>query len=81
MHLAERNMWRIVAKLLWAFDISEPVDPVTGQVQPLDVNAFSSAILSCPLPFKVQVKPRSPQHLEVITRELGRANEFMSQWE
>jgi len=81
MHLAERSMWRIVAKLLWAFEISEPVDPATGMVLPLDVNAFNSAILTCPLPFKVQVKPRSQQHLECITRELSQAQQFMSQWE
>lgn len=26
VHLAERNQWRIVAKLLWAFEIQEPKD-------------------------------------------------------
>lgn len=81
IHLAERNMWRIVAKLLWAFDISEPVDPVSGNTLPLDVNAYNSAILSCPLPFTVQVKARSKGHLTCIQNELSSAMEFMSQWE
>lgn len=74
-------MWRIVAKLLWAFDISEPVNPVTGAVMPLDVNAYNSAILSCPLPFTVKVVPRSKEHLACIERELDSAMNFMSQWE
>lgn len=81
LHLAERNMWRIAAKLLWAFEISEPVDPVTGQVIPLDESAYTSAILLCPLPYTVKVVPRSEKHLACIQRELHDAMNFMSQWE
>ncbi|KAF2492584.1 putative cytochrome P450 oxidoreductase [Lophium mytilinum] len=79
-HDYSRNMWRITAKLLWAFDISEPVDPVTGKVTSLDVDAYNSAVLLCPLPFKVKVVPRSKEHLAVIERELDDATKFMSQW-
>ncbi|KAK9378461.1 cytochrome P450 [Kockiozyma suomiensis] len=81
MHLAERNMWRIVAKLLWAFELSEPVDPISGNVIPLDVQAYNSAILLRPLPYKVTVKPRSPDHLKSVQGELASAMKFMSQWE
>ena len=81
LHLAERNMWRIVAKLLWAFEISEPVDEATGEQLPLDVNAFSSAILMCPLPFKARITPRSKEYLAVVEKELSNALEFMSAWE
>ncbi|TVY87600.1 Cytochrome P450 monooxygenase, partial [Lachnellula willkommii] len=80
MHLAERNMWRIAAKLLWAFDISEPLDSM-GNVVPLDPDGYNSAILVAPLPFKVRVVPRSKEHLVAIERELAGAKEFMSQWE
>lgn len=80
MHLAERNMWRIAAKLLWAFDISEPIDE-KGNTLHLDPNGYTSAILISPLPFKVKVVPRSKEHLEAIERELVGAQEFMSQWD
>ncbi|OAL22040.1 hypothetical protein AYO20_11276 [Fonsecaea nubica] len=80
LHLAERNMWRIAAKLLWAFDISEPKDPITSEVIHLDENAYTSAILMCPLPFKVDITPRSADHLACIERELSSAMSFMSQW-
>ncbi|KAH0835069.1 putative cytochrome p450 protein [Fonsecaea pedrosoi] len=73
-------MWRIAAKLLWAFDISEPKDPRTGEVIHLDENAYTSAILMCPLPFKVDITPRSADHLACIERELSSAMSFMSQW-
>jgi hypothetical protein len=74
-------MWRIAAKLLWAFEISDPIDPATGKAIPLDINAYNSAILLCPLPFTVNVAPRSEAHLACIQRELDDALGFMSQWE
>jgi len=80
VHLAERNMWRIASKLLWAFDISEIDDPVTGKVQHLDENAFTSAILLMPLPFKVKVVPRSKEHLARVEQELDHAHAFMAEW-
>jgi len=35
IYLAERNMWRIASKLLWAFEFSEPIDPKTRKVKHL----------------------------------------------
>ncbi|KAH8901190.1 putative cytochrome P450 oxidoreductase [Thozetella sp. PMI_491] len=81
IHLAGRNMWRIASKLLWAFEFSEPVDPATGKVMPLDPNAYNPGILQAPLPFKVQIKPRSEAHISIIRREFAQAQEFLSQYE
>lgn len=75
IHLAERNMWRIAAKLIWAFDIRELDE------RPLDVDAYTSCILVSPLPFQVKVKPRSEMHLTTIKRELVQAQEFLKQYE
>jgi len=78
MHLAERNMWRIAAKLLWAFDFSEPIDSKTGKVMPLDPDAYNPGILQAPLPFKVGIKPRSAKHVAVIKKELTGALSFLA---
>jgi cytochrome P450 len=75
IHLAERSMWRITAKLLWAFEFSEKPDA------PLDVNAYNSANLVRPLEYSVNVQPRSPAHLAVIKRELSGAMEFLKQYD
>mgnify|MGYP002380122861 FL=1 len=80
IHLAERSMWRITAKLLWAFEFEEPIDPETGEVKHLDPNAYTSSNLVCPLPFDIRVKLRSAEHGEVIRRELANAEEFLSQY-
>lgn len=74
-------MWRIASKLLWAFDFAEPIDPVTGKVIPLDIDAFTSGILTCPLPFKVKVTPRSQGHVSTIQRELKGSLDFLSAFE
>jgi hypothetical protein len=68
-------MWRIAAKLIWAFKIYE--DPTA----PLDVDAYSSSILVSPLPFKVRVEPRSQKHMETVQRELVQALDFLKQYE
>ncbi|KAK4150414.1 putative cytochrome P450 oxidoreductase [Chaetomidium leptoderma] len=81
MHLAERNMWRIAAKLLWAFEFSEPVDPKTGKVMPLDPDAYSPGILQAPLKYSVVIKPRSAAHTAQIREEKGAALQFLKQFE
>jgi hypothetical protein len=73
-------MWRITAKLLWAFEFSETTDPVTGKVKSLDQDAYTSANLVCPLPYMVNIKPRSAAHVEAIKRELESAEVFLSQY-
>jgi len=81
MHLAERNMWRITSKLLWAFDIREPIDPVTGDTIELDPNAYNPGITQAPLPFRVRITPRSEEHATVLQKELQAALEFLAPFE
>ena len=81
IHLAERNQWRIAAKLLWAFEFSEPIDPVTKKVIPLDTEAYEVGLLHVPLPYKVHIKPRSQAHIDTIKRELDGALKVLAPWE
>lgn len=73
--------WRVVAKLLWAFDLSEPIDEVTGERIPLDVDAYSTGIVHAPLPFKATIKPRSQAHIDIINQEAEEALEVLKAWE
>ena len=81
IYLAERNMWRIVSKLLWAFEFSEPIDPKTRKVKHLDPYAYNPRILQAPLPFEVQVKPRSAEHVAKIKKEQAGALDFLKQYD
>jgi hypothetical protein len=74
-------VWRITAKLLWAFEFAEPVDPETGKVMPLDPDAYTPGNLQGPLEFKVRIKPRSVGHVTAIKKEIGNALEFLKQFD
>lgn len=74
-------MWRIAAKLLWAFEFSEYVDPATGKRFPLDAEAYNPGILQAPLPFKIAIKPRSAEHVARIKQERDDALAFLRQYE
>jgi hypothetical protein len=69
MHLGERNMWRIMAKIIWGFNIEPEIDPSTGKPFPIDVDAYNSGILQAPLPFRAKITPRSQAHIDTIRRE------------
>ena len=75
IHLAERSMWRVTAKLLWAFEFEE----IEGK--PLDINAFTSSNLIRPLPYQVKVRVRSERHHEVLLQELKGSLDFLAQYE
>ncbi|KAK9378457.1 putative cytochrome P450 oxidoreductase [Kockiozyma suomiensis] len=81
IHLAERNQWRNIAKILWGFKISLPRDPVSGQEIPIDVNAYKSGLAQSPLPYKVIFTPRSPEHIATMRREWAEAQQLLRKWE
>ncbi|TVY37467.1 Cytochrome P450 monooxygenase [Lachnellula occidentalis] len=80
VHLAERNQWRIVAKLIWAFEIKEPVDS-NGKTISLDADDYTTGLLHAPNPYKVIFKPRSPAHIATITREIEHSLESLAPFE
>jgi len=83
VHMAERNQWRIAAKMLWAFDFYEPLDPETGHVIPLGVSEsdYESGLVFRPRPFSIRMKPRSPEHAASIARNILDAENFLAPWE
>ena len=80
MHLAERSMWRVTAKLLWAFEFSEPKDE-KGNTVSLNPDAYNAGISQAPLPFDVDVKVRSLKHAEAIRAEMVKARQFLAAYE
>jgi cytochrome P450 family 619 len=70
IHLAERNLFLAIAKLLWAFDFAE----IEGA--PVDVSArtgYVEGFLHCPAPFRAHIEPRSEARRNTILREFEKA--------
>ena len=84
IHLAERNLFLAMAKLLWAFSFAEKRD-VQGRVIPVNVDAataHSTGLLHSPMPFDCEIKPRSGARQETILKEYAQAEEnIFSQYE
>lgn len=80
VHLAERNQWRIVAKLIWAFEIHEPIDS-TGKTISLDPEDYTTGLLHAPNPYKVIFRPRSLAHIATIQRELEHSIKVLEPFE
>jgi cytochrome P450 len=81
IHLAERSMWRIAAKLLWAFEFAEPIDPTNGKIISLDTEAYSNGIIVVPHRFNIRIKPRGAAYVNKIRSELSSASDFLKQYD
>ncbi|KAF2125588.1 cytochrome P450 oxidoreductase-like protein [Dothidotthia symphoricarpi CBS 119687] len=80
IHLAERMQWRIVAQLLWAFNIEPALDEKGEPIEP-DTTAYDAGMVQVPLPYKMRFTPRSEKHAEVVRRELGDIEQLLKEWE
>ncbi|MCJ1271881.1 hypothetical protein MMC22_011786 [Lobaria immixta] len=75
IHLAERNLFIAVAKLLWGFDF-RPIRDAQGNYVEVDVDvqaAYHEGFLRCPKDFQCEVKPRSEKRRAVIMAEFEAA--------
>jgi cytochrome P450 len=72
--LAESSVWLTIAKSLAALDIRKGIDQNGKEIEP--TVDFLPGIISHPVPFKAAIKPRSPEHEELI-----RAVESDHPWE
>lgn len=81
IHLAERAQWRMLARLLWAFQIEPAVDESTGMAIDIDTNAFEEKLLAGPKPFRVRFTPRSQEHVRMIKKELEAVSDLLKKWE
>ena len=75
IHLAEREMFLGVAKLLLAFDFAQKLDNV-GNPIPIDTDpatGYSEGILVSPREFECAITPRSEARAETILREFQTA--------
>ncbi|KAF5688731.1 cytochrome 98A9, partial [Fusarium globosum] len=69
MHLAERNLFHVASKMLWAFDISLPTDPKTGKPVEIDSSVetgYTEGLVLSINDFPVNLKVRSADRRKSI---------------
>jgi hypothetical protein len=83
IHLAERNLWIAIAKLLWAFLILPGLDKKGAVIEP-DVDpktAYSEGFLVCAKAFPARFEVRGQKRRAVIEREWEEAREVFERFE
>ena len=75
IHLAERNLFLGIAKLLWAFDFAPGMgeDGKTVELDTDPTTGYSEGFLVCAKPFALDVKVRSEKRRETILKEYEQA--------
>lgn len=71
IHLAERGLFLACAKILWAFDITQKIDP-SGIPIPINsdpATGYTDGFLRCAKPYAVSIKPRSEERQKIILAE------------
>ncbi|KAG7447374.1 cytochrome P450 [Guyanagaster necrorhizus] len=62
--MAEASMWMSIASILAVFDITKAVDDKGNAIEPS--GEFTSGLLSHPVPFQCEIKPRSKYAISLI---------------
>ncbi|EFX06709.1 hypothetical protein CMQ_7031 [Grosmannia clavigera kw1407] len=79
--MAERTQFRIIAKLLWAYDTTLLIDPVTGALVAPNLEAYNEGLIAVLKPFKVDFRLRSPEHKAVSFRDMEASMETLRKYE
>ncbi|KAK4051743.1 hypothetical protein OIO90_004567 [Microbotryomycetes sp. JL221] len=75
LHIAERSMYLNIARLCWAFNITE--DPA----HPVNIDNYSPGFLIAPKAFKCKIVPRDDKVRSVVASELETAGSVFREYE
>ncbi|KAI0196404.1 cytochrome P450 [Astrocystis sublimbata] len=83
MHIADRNLFLGMSRLLWAFDFKRAIDQSTGKEIVPDMEDLTEGMLVCPKHFPGDIKPRNAKKVEAIRAEWAKMTELLDgeqQW-
>ncbi|KAJ3549263.1 hypothetical protein NM208_g588 [Fusarium decemcellulare] len=72
-HVAERNLFIAISRILWGFSINRAVD-MNGRPTPIDRDAVTPGMIVRPQSFECRIQPRDSAKVELI-RELWKSAE------
>ncbi|KAL1665083.1 cytochrome P450 [Schizophyllum commune] len=66
MHVAAASILLAAMKLIWAFEFRHAIDEATGKPIELDVHSNGDGLAVGPMPFKCDIRCRSPTRAELV---------------
>ena len=82
IHLADRNLFHAISKILWAFDLQMATDKETGRPIVPDtsiVTGYREGLTACVNNFPIRMTVRSEKRRETIQREFERVQQDVFQ--
>ncbi|KAH7318295.1 cytochrome P450 [Stachybotrys elegans] len=73
--LADDELFLIAASVCWGFDLSTKKCPHTGEEVPIDSQATNSNVILEPLPFAIDIKPRSEERARLMLGQYSEVRE------
>ncbi|KAK5727913.1 hypothetical protein LTR17_012336 [Elasticomyces elasticus] len=76
IHLADRNLWHAISKILWAFEIKPKIDPHTSKPMKLDTSVetgYREGLTMCPYEFPCEIVARSAARSGLVSEALKEA--------
>ncbi|KAF8813062.1 hypothetical protein BYT27DRAFT_7046249, partial [Phlegmacium glaucopus] len=81
-HIPEAAFFIVLSRLIWALDLTAPIDPATRRAKVPDINneeaTYTSGFVSVLHIFPASFKPRSPGREEQVRRAF---REVQSAWD
>jgi cytochrome P450 len=68
MHVAERSVFLGIARMLWAFDFTRPLNEQGKEIVP-DPDAVTQGFVCAPVPYKAIISPRDEKRAALVRKE------------
>ena len=74
MHVAERSLFLAMSRILWAFDITPPLDAQGKPIIP-DQEKLTQGFVCMPEEYSASIRPRSKERAEKVRAEWKQAEQ------
>lgn len=78
MHIAERSLFLVISRLLWAFDVGKAHDANGAEIVP-DAGDLTEGLFILPKPFPAKIVPRSSAKAEKVREEWKKMEELLDE--
>ncbi|KAK7040226.1 hypothetical protein VNI00_010032 [Paramarasmius palmivorus] len=81
MYLARNSLMLVAMNLIWAFEFKPLLDPKTGSIIPVDLDAYEEGLSFTPKSFQCRINPRSESAVDIIEHQYREAAETFVKYE
>ncbi|KAK0451681.1 cytochrome P450 [Armillaria borealis] len=81
MHFGQNSLAITSMYLIWAFNLTNAIDPQTKKPIPVDINEYDISLNTIPKPFKCDFQVRSEEHKRMVENAFAEARQVFAPFE